>query len=280
MNVPLKIMFLAKIKTMRTKQKIKAFSAIFAFLISLTISLPTFAANNPELLPSKQTPIIDLARTLSENQRIDLEKSLNDYEINTGWKIRLLSQYEKTPGKAVKEFWNLDETSLLIVADPRGGNLLNFNVGDAYFALMPRIFWVELQTRFGNQFYVRDHGEDGAVLDSIAVVKTCLDRGGCEVVPGLPKEQWSLTLATSLLGGLIAGIAAAPRKEKEIIAWGWLLLLSPLWIILFGVFGIAPVITRTNEVLPLLRNIVGFLGCSGIGYLLAQRSFSPRTKSE
>ena len=56
------------------------------------------------------------------------------------------------------------ETSLLIIADPRGGNLLSFNVGDAYFALMPRIFWVELQTRFGNQFYVRDNGEDGAIL--------------------------------------------------------------------------------------------------------------------
>ena len=98
-----------------------------------------------------------------------------------------MSQYEKTPGLAVKDYWGLDETSLLIVADPRGGNLLSFNVGDAYFALMPRIFWVELQTRFGNQFYVRDNGEDGAILASIKAVETCLDRGGCEVVPGLPQ---------------------------------------------------------------------------------------------
>tara|TARA_Y100001968_G_scaffold333383_1_gene395894 strand:- start:24947 stop:25750 length:804 start_codon:yes stop_codon:yes gene_type:complete len=265
---------------MRTQHKIKAFSAIFSFLISIIFAFPVFAADNPELLPKEQTPIIDLARTLNDQQRSDLEKSLNEYELNTGWKIRYLSQYEKTPGIAVKKFWNLDETSLLVVADPRGGNLLNFNVGDAYFALMPRIFWVELQTRFGNQFYVRDHGEDGAVLDAISAVKTCLDRGGCEVVPGLPKEQWYLTLATSLLGGLIAGFAAAPRKENKIIAWSWLFLLSPLWIILFGVFGLAPVITRTNEILPLLRNIVGFIGTSTIGYLIAQRSIPDKRNSE
>ena len=102
-----------------------------------------FAYDNPELLPKEQTPIIDLAKTLSEKQRLELENSLNSYEQDTGWKIRVLSQYEKTPGLAVKDYWNLDETSLLIIADPRGGNLLSFNVGDAYFALMPRIFWVE-----------------------------------------------------------------------------------------------------------------------------------------
>ncbi|WP_320664311.1 TPM domain-containing protein [Prochlorococcus sp. MIT 1223] len=264
---------------MKSQRTIKAFSAIFAFLISLSLWLPAYASNNPELLPDHQTPVIDLARTLSNTQREALEKSLIDYESNTGWKIRFLSQYEKTPGLAVREFWGLDESSLLVIADPRGGNLLNFNVGDAYFALMPRIFWVELQTRYGNQFYVKDHGEDGSVLDAISAVKTCLDKGGCEVVPGLPKEQWTWTLITSLLGGLIAGFAAAPRKEDQLIAWGWLLLLSPLWIILFGVFGVAPVITRTSEILPLLRNGVGFLGAGVIGYLLAQRTLTKSIKS-
>ena len=82
----------------------------------------------------QSTTIIDLAKALSEKQRLDLETSLNSYEQETGWKIRVLSQYEKTPGLAVKDYWGLYETSLLIVADPRGGNLLSFNVGDAYFA--------------------------------------------------------------------------------------------------------------------------------------------------
>ncbi|MCH9714713.1 MAG: TPM domain-containing protein, partial [Cyanobacteria bacterium] len=159
---------------------------------------------------------------------------------------------------------------LLLVADPRGGNLLNFNVGDALFALMPRTYWVELQTRFGNQYYVRDHGEDGAIVDALAAVELCLERGGCQVVPGLPTEQWVLTLVTSILGGLIVGFAAYPRHPGRTVEWGWVLLLSPLWIILFGVFGVAPIVTRTSDLLPLIRNALGFSGAIALGYVLAQ----------
>ena len=255
----------------------KLFEKVIIFVLGLVIMFSsggrTFAYDNPDLLPKEQTPIIDLAKALSEKQRLDLEASLNSYEQETGWKIRVLSQYEKTPGLAVKDYWNLDETSLLIIADPRGGNLLSFNVGDAYFALMPRIFWVELQTRFGNQFYVRDNGEDGAILASIKAVETCLDRGGCEVVPGLPQEQWQWTLLTSLLGGIIAGFAASPRKGNVSFSIGWLLLLSPLWVMLFGIFGIAPVVTRTNDILPLMRNILGFIGSAIGAYLIAEKKF-------
>ena len=75
---------------------------------------------------------------------------------------------------------------------------------------------------------------------------------------------------TSILGGLIVGIAAFPREPDQTIAWAWVLLLSPLWGILFGVFGIAPVITRTADWLPLSRNILGFIGSSVAAYLLAQ----------
>ena len=256
----------------------KRINAAFLFFISILISLflcgSVYAYDNPDLLPTELTPVIDLARALSNQQRTRLEESLNEYEKDTGWKIRVLSQYERTPGLALKSYWGLDERSLLVVADPRGGNLLNFNVGDAYFALMPRLFWVELQTRFGNQYYVKDHGEDGSILDAISAVKICLDKGGCKVVPGLPREQWLWTLSTSILGGIIAGFAAYPREQNQFIAWPWLLLLSPLWLMLFGVFGLAPIITRTSEVLPLFRNSLGFIGSALAAYLVAQSTFS------
>ena len=241
---------------------------------------PCLAYDNPDLLPDHPTPVIDLARAFSDNQRAGLEQSLDQFEANTGWKLRVLTQYERTPGLAIREFWGLDESSLLLVADPRGGNLLNFNVGDAYFAMMPRTYWVELQTRYGNQYYVKDHGEDGAVLDALNAVEICLDRGGCQVVPGLPQEQWLWTLTTSIFGGLIAGFAAYPRKEGETIAWAWLLLLSPLWVMLFGVFGVAPVITRTSEVMPLLRNGVGFLAGGIAAYLIAQATVGRKLQND
>jgi hypothetical protein len=241
--------------------------ALFCLLLGVA---PASAADNPELLPDHPTPVIDLARSFSDAQRANLEEHLSQVESDTGWKLRVLTQYERTPGLAVRDFWNLDERSLLLVADPRGGNLLNFNVGDALFALMPRTYWVELQTRFGNQYYVRDHGEDGAIVDALAAVEICLERGGCQVVPGLPTEQWVLTLITSILGGLIVGFAAYPRQPGRRVEWGWVLLLSPLWVILFGVFGVAPIVTRTSDLLPLARNALGFTGAIALGYLLAQ----------
>ena len=170
--------------------KINYLLGIFLSILVLISHKPVFAINNPNLLPEEKPPVIDLAKTLSPNQKKSLEDKLNNLEIESGWKIKYLSQFESSPGSAIKDYWDLDETSLLIVADPRGGNLLNFNVGEAYFNFMPRLFWVELQTRFGNQYYVKDHGEDGAVLDAINSVKICLERGGCQVVPGLPKEQY------------------------------------------------------------------------------------------
>jgi len=254
--------------------KINFLLGIFLSILVLISNKPVFAINNPNLLPEEKTPVIDLAKTLSPNQKKSLEDKLNNLEIESGWKIKYLSQFESSPGSAIKDYWDLDETSLLIVADPRGGNLLNFNVGEAYFNFMPRLFWVELQTRFGNQYYVKDHGEDGAVLDAISSVKICLERGGCQVVPGLPKEQYIWTLCTSILGGLVAGFASAPRKEGQVISIGFLALLSPLWGMLFGIFGLAPIISRTNDLLPLFKNGLAFTAAGIAGYILSQTLFS------
>jgi len=248
-----------------------AATLLLLFGLLLPAGATAWAYDNPDLLPDHATPVIDLARILTDGQRSSLETDLDRFEQSSGWKLRVLTQYDRTPGQAVKDFWKLDERSLLLVADERGGNLLNFNVGDALFALMPRTFWVELQTRYGNQYYVREHGRDGAILDALHSVQGCLEKGGCQVVPGLPTEQWVLTLCTSILGGLIVGFAAYPRQSDRRIEWGWVLLLSPLWVILFGIFGVAPIVTRTNDWLPLARNALGFGGAAVVAYLLAQQ---------
>lgn len=254
-------------------------SWVLAGLLGIAVALAgggvAQAANNPDLLPTNQTPVIDLARALTDNQETQLASELENLENDTGWKLRVLTQYDRTPGYAVKNYWGLDEKSLLVVADPRGGNLLNFNVGGDFYRIFPRTFWIELQTRFGNQYYVRDHGEDGAILDSVAALSGCIRQGGCSVVPGLPREQWILTLVTSVLGGIICGFAAHPRKPGQLIAWQWMLIFSPLWGMLFIAFGMGPVVTRTSDLLPILRNVAGFL----IGALAAYLSFSFRDAS-
>lgn len=225
------------------------------------------AYDNPELLPENPTTVIDLADSLTAFQRDELDQHLSQFEVETGWKLRVLTQFDRTPGRAVKEFWGLDNKSVLLVADPRGGNLLNFSVGDALYEFLPRTFWVELQTRYGNQFFVRDNGEDGSILSALESIQTCLRQGGCNVVPGLPQEQWILTLITSIIGGIVFGFAAQPRQSGQPFAWQWALIFSPLWGILFIAFGVGPVVSRTSDWIPLLRNISGFVLGALVAYL-------------
>ena len=247
-------------------RKFLASAAAFFLALSVwTIAPVAHAFDNPDLLPQIQTPIIDLAKALTDIEEEGLAKNLNAFEAETGWKLRVLTQYDRTPGLAVKSYWGLDKKSVLLVADPRGGNLLNFNVGDALYPLLPRTFWVELQTRYGNQFFVRENGEDRSIIESLESIEGCLRQGGCRVVPGLPKEQWVLTLVSSIVGGVICGFAAQPRKPGDGVAWQWALIFSPLWGILFLAFGVGPVVSRTSEWLPLARNVAGF----AIGVLVA-----------
>ncbi len=245
----------------------KALSILFVGLIALGIGCiapPSAQAfENPDLLPDHPTNVIDLAKSLTAIQEDKLSRDLGDFEAETGWKIRVLTQYDRTPGRAVKAFWGLDEKSVMLVADQRGGNLLNFSVGEAFYALMPRTFWIELQTRFGNQFFVRENGEDQAILDTVDTLKLCLRQGGCNLVPGLPREQWLLTLVSSVVGGLVCGFAAQSRKSQK-FSWQWAMIFSPLWGILFLAFGVGPVVSRTSDWVPLVRNIGGF----GLGILV------------
>jgi hypothetical protein len=240
-------------------------AVVFLTLGFWSIAPAAEAYENPDLLPDHPTNVIDLAKALTPVQAENLSQELSEFEQETGWKLRVLTQYDRTPGRAVKSFWGLNENSIMLVADPRGGNLLNFSVGEALYSLLPRTFWVELQTRFGNQFFVRENGEDQAILQTIATLETCLRQGGCGVVPGLPQEQWILTLVTSIIGGIILGFAAHPRKPGQVVAWQWALIFSPLWGILFLSFGIGPVVSRTSDWLPLARNCAGF----AIGALVA-----------
>ena len=248
----------------------RVFISLTACVLALcawAIAPSAWAFDNPELLPTINTPVIDLADFLPNVQEEALIQNLESFEAETGWKLRVLTQYDRTPGRAVKQFWGLNDQSILLVADSRGGNLLAFNVGDDVYPLLPRTFWVELQTRFGNLFYVREHGENNSIVHSLEAVETCLRKGGCNVVPGLPREQWILTLITSLVGGIICGFAAIPRKANQLVAWQWALIFSPLWGILFIAFGIGPVVTRTSDWLPLFRNIIAFVLGALVAYL-------------
>jgi len=256
--------------TQRFTQRFAAI-AIAMFLpiaIAFTYIPSAQAFDAPELLPEKYSNVIDLGRFLTDSEELELDQKLTKFEEQTGWKLRVLTQVDRTPGRAVKEFWGLDDNSVMLVADSRGRNLLNFSVGDAIYPLLSRGFWIELQSRYGNQFYVREQGHNQSILSSIDAIATCLDQDGCIAVPGIPQEQWVLTLITSIVGGVIFGFAGHPRKEGEVFAWKWALIFTPLWGMLFISFGLGPVLTRTSEWVPIVRNVAGFIGGAVIAYLI------------
>ncbi|MGM0456385.1 MAG: TPM domain-containing protein, partial [Cyanobacteriota bacterium] len=86
------------------KRALGCLLATCVVLLTWAVS-PAYAFDNPELLPDVETPIIDLADTLTSIQEQQLIANLDQLEAETGYKLRVLTQFDRTPGRAVKEFW-------------------------------------------------------------------------------------------------------------------------------------------------------------------------------
>ena len=134
--------------------------------------------NKPELLPStpgSSTFVIDVAGFLSDGQEKRIQKRAEALQADTGIKLRVLAQnYPDTPGLAIKDYWGVDGDTIVFVADPNTGNILNFNVGDNVDFQVPRSFWSKLAGKFGTKFYWQDNGEDVAIVNAVAAIDNCL----------------------------------------------------------------------------------------------------------
>jgi len=85
-----------------------------------------------------------------------------------------------TPGLAIKDYWNVDDNSIIMIVDKgrsdKGttANILNFNVGESVKLNLPNQFWTRLSSTFGNNFFVRDNGEDIAIRRAVDTIDYCL----------------------------------------------------------------------------------------------------------
>ena len=93
-------------------------------------------------------------------------------------------------GLAIKDYWGVDEDTVVFVADPNTGNILNFNVGSNVDLRVPRVvavllfcvdnfindltacmhlqnFWSRLAGKFGTKFYWQDRGEEAAIVNAV-----------------------------------------------------------------------------------------------------------------
>ncbi|KAG2490356.1 hypothetical protein HYH03_011158 [Edaphochlamys debaryana] len=245
--------------------------------------VPGLATPTPALTPD--THVYDSGRLLGTDKRVRLDAELSDLEARTGWKVRVLTSYGPGTRPAEEDLraaWGpLGKRSMVIEYDATAPSLINpIYLGDDVFDVLRRPWWYEFKGRFGNMFFVRENGEQAAILQSTSALVGCLNKGGCLVVPGLPEEQYYLTLIISAVAGVVAGFASRLEPQGFISSrWIWVLLFSPLWGSCFVNFGLGPVVTRTDDKLPIIGNVLGF-AAGALSPYAAQLLRAPPVKQE
>lgn len=151
--------------------------------------------NRPDLLPQDKSqvyPVIDTVNFLSKGQEKRITSSINNLEKNTGFKLRLLCQsYPNTPGLAIKDYWGIDDNTVVLVVDRGEGfnrkgiptNIMNLNIGKNVDDVLPGMFWSRLTNKLGNQPYVKANGEDIAVINAVEAITYCLEDKNCKDLP-------------------------------------------------------------------------------------------------
>ncbi|XP_030495679.2 thylakoid lumenal 15.0 kDa protein 2, chloroplastic [Cannabis sativa] len=151
-----------------------------ALTLGFSLALPgcveaKVGVNKPELLPKEFTTVIDVAGFLSDGQEKRLAQEISNIEKETGFKLRVLAQnYPDTPGLAIRDFWQVDDRTIVFVADPTFGNILNFNVGASVDLDVPQSFWSRLAGKYGNIFYWKEKGEDASIEAAVMAISSCL----------------------------------------------------------------------------------------------------------
>lgn len=118
--------------------------------------------------------MIDVAGFLTPGETKRIKQEIESLEGQTGMKLRVLAQnYPQTPGLAIRDFWGVDDDTVVFVADPSLGNILNFNVGSTIDLRIPRNFWNRLASKYGTKKYWQERGEEASIVNAVSAIDTC-----------------------------------------------------------------------------------------------------------
>lgn len=228
---------------------------------------------SPMEISAGPTPLIlDDARSFSTVAREKLDSNLQDFETETGYKVRVITRDGRRQDKAeamgarnIKALWGLpDPKAVVVIVQAGNGNVLGFNSGDEVNKLLPSRFFEELKGRLGNVYTVAEDGEAGVVQEAVSAIEVCLRKGGCQVVPGVGKDQYYATLTCSSFAGVIFGttflFTTPPPKAKGKSGNVWKfypLLTMPLWGT-FLLLGVNPLFQRAADPTLIAQNFGAF----------------------
>jgi len=162
-----------------------------AHLIQPAFSMPE-GVNRPDLLPKESdVELIDVVNFLTKGQRSKLKTTIKMLEKDTGFKLRVLCQsYPNTPGLAIKDYWHVDDNTVVLVFDKGEGfkkrgysNIVNLNIGKNVENVLPNQFWTRLSNKLGNQPYVNKVGIDIAIINTVEAISYCLSNNDCKDLP-------------------------------------------------------------------------------------------------
>ena len=158
------------------------------------------------LPPGEPALVLDVAGYLGKSDIARLTREVEALERDTGMKLRVLAQaYPQTPGLAVKEYWNVDDDTVVFVADPGLGNILNFSVGSNVDLEIPPSFWTRLANKYGTKFYWSDKGEEASISAAVNAVDACAreppGRAKCSKI-----TDYDDGVAAASSGGFLGGL--------------------------------------------------------------------------
>ena len=268
------------------RQRLAAAAAAAALSLPLLSPIPAaFAAQAASISISPSDVVIDSARLVPDGREPALAARIRALEASgtetgeRGFRVRLATRFRDDPSAPtdddLRKTWRPDPRTVVVLADPSAPNMLRILPGEATGAKLSRGFFLELSARYGNLFVRREDGGDGAALEkAMDALLTCLESAeGCKVVPGLPDDQKGLTTIFAGVAGFVAGFASRVRPSS-FVTWrfGWLIIFSPLWGSLLVNFGLAPILVRTDERLPIFINLAVF--AAGVALFRASPLFA------